>query len=100
MGLTMKEKRRLPIKGYDSPYSRGQIELTLTDKEASDKLAIMVEVSSIEEPVGSFARVVELADTPDLGSGAAGLRVQVPSLASFERRGLQGKSLLSQCLKT
>ena len=27
------------------------------------------------------ARVVELADTPDLGSGAAGIRVQVPSLA-------------------
>jgi hypothetical protein len=25
--------------------------------------------------------VVELADTPDLGSGAAGIRVQVPSLA-------------------
>ena len=25
--------------------------------------------------------MVELADTPDLGSGAIGLRVQVPSLA-------------------
>ena len=27
------------------------------------------------------ARVVKLADTPDLGSGALGVRVQVPSLA-------------------
>jgi hypothetical protein len=27
--------------------------------------------------------VVELADTPDLGSGAAGIRVQVPSLAKY-----------------
>ena len=27
------------------------------------------------------ARVVELVDTPDLGSGAIGVRVQVPSLA-------------------
>ena len=35
---------------------------------------------------GSFARVVELADTPDLGSGAAGLRVQVPSLAELEQQ--------------
>ena len=28
-----------------------------------------------------LARVVKLADTPDLGSGALGVRVQVPSLA-------------------
>ena len=50
---------------------------TLTHKEASDKLAKRWENCFLQ------ARVVELADTPDLGSGAAGLRVQVPSLAEF-----------------
>ena len=34
--------------------------------------------------------MVELADTPDLGSGAFGLRVQIPSLAILcERRDLK-----------
>ena len=33
------------------------------------------------------ARVVELADTPDLGSGAPGIWVQVPSLAAKYHKG-------------
>ena len=42
------------------------------------------------------ARVVKLADTPDLGSGALGVRVQVPSLACLLQEANQGYSALAQ----
>lgn len=39
--------------------------------------------------------MVKLADTPDLGSGALGVRVQVPSLAySFPIKSKSSKTLL------
>ena len=40
-------------------------------------------------PRNDSARVVKLVDTPDLGSGAVGIRVQVPSLAVYIEKGLE-----------